>query len=166
MNLTSTRIGVEKTLLGIALSLMFMQPHTLLATELDDLSPTQLQAALDAELGDDDLRQFGVDPRKAYPLELLHEVIMQALSDEGDDDDEQLITLADLEEEMDEAGTNLSQVVWDALTEADRIAGLPSHGSALRKVAQRLAREDGLTPSGTAATQAKLSVRRTVQRVK
>lgn len=161
-----SRVSIADRLATYALCVLTAFPLGALATDLDDLPAAQLQAALDAELGEDDLRQFGIDPRKAYPLETLHEAILEAFSDEGDDDSEGLITQEELDDEMAEAGTDLSQVIWDALAMADREAHRAPGQFALRQAAWHLVREDGLTPAGTAATQSKLAVRLTIQRVR
>lgn len=134
--------------------------------DLDALPTEQLDAALDAELGADDLWQFGIDVQKAYPLKVLHAAILRALSDEGDDEDEQIITEADLQEEMEEAGADLGEVVWHALQQADQIASRRPASHYLRVVAGILAREDGLTVGGVGATQSKQAVRATIVRAR
>lgn len=162
---------VRRSLAAVALWVtLAWQPGTLAAQEhhlnLDSLTAAQLQSALDAELGEDDLREFGVDPARTYPIEKLHDAIMGALSDEGDDDDEQVITQEELDEEMAEAGTTLAQVVWDALAAADQLTAGPNAVNPLRAVGRFLAREDGLTTGAAGAIQAKRAVRVTIERVR
>ena len=69
------------------------------AKDLDSFSDAQLMRDLADELDDiyDEL-----DPDEEYPLDELHGAIMEALSDEGDEDDpeEAEIDEADLEGEM------------------------------------------------------------------
>lgn len=96
--------------------------------DLDTFTDEQLAQDLGAEL--DDI--YGdLEPDGEYPLDELQAAIMGALSDEGDEDDEQeaQIDEAQLDREMQEAGTTLVAVVKAALVEADELAswrGAPS----------------------------------------
>ena len=134
--------------------------------DLDDLTPEELSAALEGEVGAEDLAQYDVDMDQAYPLEVLLEAILGAFSDAGDDADEQVITEEDLKAEMDEAGTDLRTVVWNALQRADNYASMRPASFYLRVVANTLARKDGLTLGGIGATQSKDAVRATIVRAR
>ena len=79
-------------------------------------------------------------------LQQAFNAVMYALSDEDDDPDESVVDFDELEAEMEEAGTTLEEVVWDALNEADEYVGRPTPG--IYKVASRdvfLAASDGMT---------------------
>lgn len=102
--------------------------------DLDNLSSEQLQYYLNAELDD---AYVILDENRSYNINFMFNIIMEALSDNGDysndqdenddgviDDDndegEQVITSANLASEMAEAGTSLQEVVWQALKTADQ----------------------------------------------
>lgn len=102
--------------------------------ELDTLSIEQIQYYLNAEL--DDI-YIEYDESENYDVNLIFDIIMEALSDRGDyindqdenddgtiDDDndegEQIITSANLASEMSEAGVSLENVVWQSLQISDR----------------------------------------------
>lgn len=95
--------------------------HLLAAEEerrdLDSLPPEELDEDLTAELAD--VFEQLDDPNAAYPIDELYTVIMAALSDDNDDGAEDEISQADLEAEMEEAGTDLQNVVMGALRQAD-----------------------------------------------
>ena len=94
--------------------------HILVASgserDLDSLPPEELDEDLTAELADV-FEQL--DPNTAYPIDALYAAIMGALSDANDDGAEDEISEADLEAEMEEAGTDLQDVVMGALRQAD-----------------------------------------------
>lgn len=102
--------------------------------ELDTLSIEQLQYYINAEL--DDI-YIEYDKSENYDINLIFDIVMEALSDRGDyindqdenddgtiDDDndegEQIITSANLASEMSEAGVSLENVVWQSLQISDR----------------------------------------------
>jgi hypothetical protein len=166
-------------LLASALFTLAQAPSYGQAADLDKLSEQQLDAALDAELGEDDLRQCGDDDLDApTSKEDMLQFILCALRDEGDDEGEQVTTWADLEAEMEEAGTTIEEVVRRALEEADEIAVLHPQlhlalagmapqadwSLSLRSTALYLARQDGLISPGRVALQlVKVALRTTIQ---
>ena len=95
--------------------------HFLIAEEagrdLDSLPAEELDEDLNAELAD--VFEQLDDANAAYPIDELYTVIMAALSDNGDDGAEDEISEADLQAEMEEAGTSLQDVVMGALRQAD-----------------------------------------------
>ena len=103
--------------------------------DLDQISQDQLNGALYAEL--DDI-YFGRNRNGLYDLDDLFDLIMEALSDNGDydrnesedDDDqgEQTITSYNLSAEMEEAGYSLEDVVWNALQTSDQYSNNSSPG--------------------------------------
>ena len=112
-------------------------------TDLDNCSPTQLERELSEEL-DDVFELIRTD--NPVTLQQAFNAVMYALSDEDDDPDESVVDFDELEAEMEEAGTTLEEVVWDALNEADEFASRPTPG--IYKVASRdvfLAASDGMT---------------------
>ena len=111
-------------------------------TDLDNCSPTQLERELSEEL-DDVFELIRTD--NPVTLQQAFNAVMYALSDEDDDPDESVVDFDELEAEMEEAGTTLEEVVWDALNEADEYVGRPTPG--IYKVASRdvfLAASDGM----------------------
>ena len=112
-------------------------------TDLDNCSPTQLERELSEEL-DDVFELIRTD--NPVTLQQAFNAVMYALSDEDDDPDESVVDFDELEAEMEEAGTTLEEVVWDALNEADEYVGRPTPG--IYKVASRdvfFAASDGMT---------------------
>lgn len=107
---------------GLALVESRVQPRVQADHDLDSYSDEQLQTDLTDEL-DDIYAELG-DPNAQYALDDLNTAILDALGDEGDegDEEEMEIDLADLNAEMEEAGTTLDDVVDEALAEADRQA--------------------------------------------
>lgn len=96
--------------------------------DLDRLNNAQLAAALYAELDDVFER---LNPNGNYDLDDIFDAIMYALSDVGDDSGEQYVDMDDLEEEMEEAGLSLEDVVADSLQRADQVSD-SGHGPILR----------------------------------
>jgi hypothetical protein len=100
--------------------------------DLDALSDGQLGALIQAELDDNDLVACGIgNPNAAKTKEEMFEVIMCALGDDGDDESEQSLDFDDLEDEMEEAGTTVEDVVMRALERADVLATGPQGLAAL-----------------------------------
>ncbi len=109
---------------GVGLALV--QSRAQATRDLDSYSDEQLERDLSDEL--DDIAQMG-DSDGEYDLDVLKDDILIALGDEGDEGDEEEIDLADLNEEMAEAGTTLEDAVDEALARADELAsrrGSPS----------------------------------------
>jgi hypothetical protein len=147
--------------------------------DLDSWGDEELDADLEAEL--DDIFEYGFLPDQQYSIRDLHRALLAALSDQGDEDDplEQRIALADLEAEMREADTTLSDVVWTAVVEADQIAS--GRRSPIGAVAWAdasayspwseplafaigpIAREDGMTYARQAMSQVKGDIRSTIR---
>lgn len=96
--------------------------------DLDDLSPQELAQALEDEL-DDLFDELGLDEDEEYPDQDLYNEIMIALSDQGDDDDESVITFAELKEEVGEARTTVEAVVLGAVQAADQMSRQESPSS-------------------------------------
>ncbi len=101
------------------------------AGPLDRYSENQLRGWLLDELNDiyRDCQISG--PNEEVDIDKLHECIMDELSDAAADRDSaspahreahKILTMDALEKEMKEAGTTLSDVVMEALEEADRVA--------------------------------------------
>jgi hypothetical protein len=139
------RLSLVVLLAGVALPLTPSRVRA--ARDLDSYSDAQLERDLAAEL-DDIYSQL--EPDEEYPLDELHGAIMEALSDQGDEDDaeEAEIDEADLEGEMEEDGTTLEDVVHTALLEADEMAswgGSPSSSSGLATAAQDRNRRNGFS---------------------
>jgi hypothetical protein len=107
----------------VVASALVLSPYWALAqiSDLDELDDATLERDLEAEL--DDIYDL-LDEDAEYPLAQLKAAMLTALGDEGDagDEDEEEITLAELEQEMAEADTSLEQVVDDALEAADVLA--------------------------------------------
>lgn len=95
--------------------------------DLDSYTDAQLKRDLDDEL--DDIYQKLGDPDGEYDLTDLKEDILAALGDDGDEGNEDDIDLADLNDEMSEAGTTLEDVVDDALAKADELSLRPQDRS-------------------------------------
>jgi hypothetical protein len=94
--------------------------------DLDDLSEEQLNKFLTIELNDmfthrgqSKTLTYPLDPKRSYPVHVLREAILYALSDADDDsDDDNVIDEDELAEEMEEANTTLEAVVDNALRRA------------------------------------------------
>lgn len=99
--------------------------------DLDSYTDAQLARDLRAELDDVFEGDDAFDPNKEYPVAELQEHILDALEDEGDDDDaEEEIDFSDLTDEMAEAGTTLQECIVDAVNEADEFTlAEPAPGS-------------------------------------
>ena len=107
-------------LAGLGLVLTLAQFPAYGQVDLEGLDDDQLNAALDAEINDDDLWQCGQDPAKPASVERMVEVLLCVLSDANDDGPgEGVITWAELQEEAEEAHTSLEAVVRQALERAD-----------------------------------------------
>jgi hypothetical protein len=99
--------------------------------DLDAQSDGDIDELLQAELDDDDLIACGIgDPDAPMSKQQMFNVIICALGDRGDDDDEDDLDFDDLQDEMNEAGTTVEDVVWQALDRADEIAMGPSSTAA------------------------------------
>ncbi|KNZ33909.1 MAG: hypothetical protein AD742_04110 [Methylibium sp. NZG] len=122
----------------VSLGLMLMQAplsvQARVVADLDELSDDELDEALDDELDDDDLEDCGLtDANAEVTTEQMLQIVMCALSDEGDDAAEQVITWAKLTREMQETNTTVQAVVWRAILQADDVAsirGRPTWGLA------------------------------------
>lgn len=107
--------------------------------DLDRYSDAQLTRMLIAEI--DDIYEVG-PPGEQHPLATLQEEILDALSDEGDDADEDDIDREDIDDELEEADTSVDEVLEDALATADQLAlreGAPSRSLAAGGSTARLA---------------------------
>ncbi len=125
-------------------------------TDLDTFSDARLDRDLQDEL-DDVFDQHA--PDDVADVATIQKAIMEALSDEGDEGFETEISLADLTAEMGEAGTDVEDVVHDAVEQLDQAAldrptvhlavfrgvsapgGKPSYGLAVRDAKRSLIRE-------------------------
>lgn len=110
----------------LALALLPVQAHNV---KLDTVEPDVLERYLTLELhAMYEARQHNpnpLDPAQSYPLNVLRDEILYALSDEDDDDDdegENFIDMEELDAEMAEAGTDLATEVDKALGVAGRRA--------------------------------------------
>jgi len=90
-----------------------------LRTDLDSFTDEQLDRDLQDEL--DDVFE-NHQPEDAGDIETMQRELMEALSDADDEGAEMEISLADLEAEMQEAGTSVADVVHDALERLDQAA--------------------------------------------
>jgi hypothetical protein len=117
MKVIAHRLATWSLLLSLAGASLTLVHSPAYGLDLDGLSLEQLDQYLDDEL--DDIGQ-SYDLNEYVPIQELLREIMIALSDAGDDEDEQVIRLYDLNQEMIEAGAgSLQNVVWAALQEAD-----------------------------------------------
>ncbi len=105
--------------LAASVGLALAQSRIQATHDLDTYTDEQLQRDLTDEL--DDIYDQ-VDADGDYDLDVLRTAILDALGDDGDEGYEQEIDLADLNEEMAEAGTTLEDVVDEALARADELA--------------------------------------------
>jgi len=113
--------------LAAGLGLALVQSRVQAEHDLDSYPDSILERDLSDEL--DDIYTQVDDPDGEYDLDVLKAHILDALGDNGDEGFETEIDLADLNEEMEEAGTSLEDVVDEALARADELAsrrGLPS----------------------------------------
>jgi hypothetical protein len=90
-------------------------------SDLDTLSPQVLAQDLEDEL-DDLFDELGLHEDEQYMDKYLFDEIMIALSDQGDDADEDDITFEELEDEMAEASTTLQAVITGAVDAADQMS--------------------------------------------
>jgi hypothetical protein len=91
--------------------------------DLDALSNDEINELLQDELDPDDLAACGLtNPRASKTVDEMFDIIMCALGNDGDADDETELDFDDLEAEMQEAGTTLEAVVERALERADVMA--------------------------------------------
>jgi hypothetical protein len=103
----------------LALAQVPAQAHNI---DLDTVAPDVLDHYLTVELRAMYTRK-GLKPNGVYSLSVLKAAILYALSDEGDDEGEEaFIDTAELDDEMDEADTNLDAEIGGAMQEADRQA--------------------------------------------
>lgn len=115
-----------KTLLSTCLLAgALMLPVSTLAQDegddLDALNAQMLDAAFNDEL--DDIYET-LDPDGFYSDEQVVDAVMAALSDNGDEGNEDIISFDELEAEMAEAGTTVEDEVTAAVEEADNYAAL------------------------------------------
>ena len=130
-------------------------------TDLDTFSDEQLDRDLQDELDDVFMEHA---PNAVADVATIEEAIMEALSDEGDDGPESEISLADLEDEMHEDGTNVKDVVHDAVARLDRAA---VDRPTIHLAAWRGASEPGQKPSyGLAVRDAKRSLIREIRKAR
>lgn len=117
--------------------------------DLDALSDAQFFALLDNEMDDDDLEDCGFgDLNGRHTTQQAYDVIMCALSDEGDTDEENDLDFDDLQAEMREAGTTVEAVVRAAIQDADRRAS----GPLTRAVLVAALRRDAEMPTSDSST--------------
>jgi hypothetical protein len=121
------KLSVVVLVAGLGLALV--QSRVQAEHDLDSYPDSILERDLSDEL--DDIYAQLDDPDGEYDLDSLKADILNALGDEGDegDEEEMEIDLADLNQEMDEAGTTVDSVVDEALARADELAsrrGSPS----------------------------------------
>ena len=157
------RLGLVVLLAGVALPLRPSRVRA--AQDLDSYSDAQLERDLADEL--DDIYSE-MEPGEEYPLDELHGAILEALSDEGDEDDaeEEEIDAEDLEGEMEEDDTTLEDVVQAALLEADEMAswrGSRSSSSGLATAAQDRNRRNGFSKPKVANQQVLRSLMSTIR---
>ncbi|MCC7052067.1 MAG: hypothetical protein IT355_02290 [Gemmatimonadaceae bacterium] len=88
-------------------------------TDLDAFSDARLERDLEDEL--DDVFEDH-NPGDVGDVAEIQEAIMEALADAGDEGAEAEISLADLEAEMDEDGTDVAEVVHEAIARLDHAA--------------------------------------------
>lgn len=89
--------------------------------DLDAFNQQTLEAALNDEL--DDIFET-LDPDGFYSDEQVVDAVMAALSDNGDQGNEDIISFDELEAEMAEIGTTVEDEVIAAVEEADNYAAL------------------------------------------
>jgi hypothetical protein len=121
------KLSVVVLVAGLGLALV--QSRVQAEHDLDSYPDSILERDLSDEL--DDIYAQLDDPDGEYDLDSLKSDILNALGDDGDegDEEEMEIDLADLNQEMDEAGTTVDSVVDEALARADELAsrrGSPS----------------------------------------
>jgi hypothetical protein len=153
-------VGVMAASLALAPQSTVRMPvdrvHAVTRTDLDTFSDERLDRDLQDEL--DDVFQEH-PPGAVADVATIEEAIMEALSDAGDEGAEAEITLADLEAEMHEDGTDVEDVVHDAIERLDHAAAdrrtihlavwrgnsdpgyKPSYGLAVRDAKRSLIRE-------------------------
>lgn len=90
--------------------------------DLDMLNAQQLDGLLNAEI-DDIFEQL--DQNASYSVEEVAGAIMYALSDEGDNGNENYIDFDELEAEMAEIDSSVADEVYAAVSEADDYAARP-----------------------------------------
>ena len=112
------KLGLVVLLAGVGLALVQFPVQA--EHDLDDYNDARLSKDLYDEL--DDIYQNGLQPNSRYSLEVCKEMMMDALSDDGDTGSENEIDETDLESEMEEAGTNLEDAVEQGLIRADQIS--------------------------------------------
>lgn len=130
-------------------------------TDLDTFSDEQLDRDLQDELDDVFMEHA---PNAVADVATIEAAIMEALSDEGDEGPESEISLADLEDEMHEDGTDVESVVHDAVARLDRAA---LDRPTIHLAAWRGASEPGQKPSyGLAVRDAKRSLIREIRKAR
>lgn len=137
MSLRSLRWGLILLLAGAGLALTQSRVQAQDLVDNYETLDNDLYAELDDIWTEYDNNGDGVadyNQRGVYDLGTLHQLIMYALSDEGDENDpkEAENTYQELENEMTQAGTSLTNEVWLALLEADEVSflgGSPSWDS-------------------------------------
>lgn len=126
--------------------------------DLDSFDDARLDRDLEAEL--DDIYE-DLAPDRPVALATLEEAILGALSDEDDDGDEDDISEAELEAEMEEAGTTLDACVEGGLEQADLLAAgqQPRRWTIALVSALAQQRGDGMTTPRLAVRQVKSAIR-------
>ena len=114
MNHWRLRVSLVVVLIGSGLVLSGQ-------SDLDTLSPQELAEELEDEL-DDLFEDLGLHEDEQYMDKYLFDEIMIALSDQGDDAEENDITFAELQDEMAEASTTLQAVITGAVEAADQMS--------------------------------------------
>jgi hypothetical protein len=112
-------LGLAPLSAGLGRNVRAPQVQVAAGTDLDAFSNAQLDRDLQDEL-DDVFEQHA--PGDVADVATMQAELMEALSDDGDEGAETEITLADLDAEMREAGTSVTEVVHDALETLDQAA--------------------------------------------
>jgi hypothetical protein len=114
------RIGVVVLLAGAGLALTRGDARR--SHDLDSYTDAQLEEDLRAELDDLFEPDGELDPNKAYPVAELEEAILDALHDEGDDEEEDDVDFQDIVDEMSEAETTPDACIEEAVGLADEFS--------------------------------------------
>ena len=123
MRISILAIGLVFVMAGSGFAVAHRQDQQV----LNDLDLYEQMGVLDSYLEDelDDVFER-YHPESLVDIDNLYVAIMDALEDAGDEGDETYINYDDLVYELvEEAGTSLERVVWDALMQADRESAAP-----------------------------------------
>jgi len=131
---------------------------------LDALDDATLDRELEAEL--DDIYE-DLPPDALAALDAIEEDMIDALSNDGDDGNEDDIDEEDLENEVEEAGLSIPEVIERGLRQADQLAS--AHGPrtwVVARVSAVLQRGDGRTTPRLAVAQVKRSFETAIRQVR